>query len=250
MADTMNQLENPVTGAGEIWITIKDASDLLGISERHAWNIISANAFKTQKLLNKKRKKAYVLRADIEKFHKEEQERQTLAALGGSSPSEMSEMSEKIREFEISESEALRLSEKGQALSERALKVKNLPALLSEMHQKQETLAKDAAKWRVTAMWLGVLGLMLSGSLTYYLRDTKKALSEREKAISEKDKTISEGQKAISELSQQALALSEREKRALTTLSEREIYIKRLETGLTNETLTQIRKTDNDKGGL
>lgn len=60
--DTINQED------GQLWVTIRDASNLLGISERHAWNVITARGFQTKKLLNSHRKKTYVLRSDIEKF--------------------------------------------------------------------------------------------------------------------------------------------------------------------------------------
>jgi hypothetical protein len=220
MADIINQIENTETGNAELWITIKDASDLLGISERHTWNIILENGFQRKKLLNQSRKKTYVLRADIEKFYKEEQERQRLEALKSPSLSEMSEISEKRGEFEMSESEK-------SALSERDFKVKNLPALLSEMQNKQEILLKDAVKWKVTAFWISVLGIVIIGLFYFYLVDTKKALSESDKALSESQKALSE--------------ISEREKQAIRTLSEREIWINKLEQIVPKEKTEQLK---------
>ena len=81
MADVINQTQDTETGKSELWITIKDASDLLGISERHTWRILLENAWKTQKLLNEDRKKTYVLRSDVERYYKAEQERQKLEQL-------------------------------------------------------------------------------------------------------------------------------------------------------------------------
>ena len=78
MPDVINHIENTETGKTELWITIKDASDLLGISERHTWRILLENSWKTKKLQNKDRKKTYILRQDVEKYYKEEQERQGL----------------------------------------------------------------------------------------------------------------------------------------------------------------------------
>lgn len=221
MADIINQTENTETGKSELWITIKDASDLLGISERHTWNIVLENGFQRKKLLNKSRKKTYVLRTDIEKFYKEEQERQRLEALKPPSLSEISEKSEKRGEFEISESEKPPLSESQMAISEGNFKVKSLPALFSEMQKKQETLLKDATTWRVTTIWVSVLGVVIAGFLYFYLTDTKKALSEMNKAFSESQKALSE--------------MSEREKQAIKTISEREIYIKELELNIPQE---------------
>lgn len=227
MADIINHLENIETGESELWVTIKDASDLLGISERHTWNVVLENGFQRKKLLNKSRKKTYVLRLDIEKFHKEERERQRLEALKSPSLSEMSEISEKTGEFEMSESEKPSLSESQMAISERDFKVKSLPALLLEMQKKQEVLLEHATTWKVTALWVSVLGIVVAGFLYFYLTDTKKALSERERALSESQKALSE--------------MSEREKQAIMALSEREIYIKELELTIHKEKLGQIK---------
>ena len=71
MPDVINHIENTETGKAELWITIKDASDLLGISERHTWRILLENGWKTKKLQNKDRKKTYVLRLVVEKTYKE-----------------------------------------------------------------------------------------------------------------------------------------------------------------------------------
>lgn len=225
MSDVINQINND-KGEGELWITIKDASDLLGVSERHAWNIITAKGFQTKKLLNQHRKKTYVLRADIEKFYKAEQERQRLNALNTSPLSEKSEMSEIKGEFEMSESGKPSLSESGTALSER---VKSLPALLKDMQAKQENLQKGLVKWKVTSIWVSVLGLVVVGMLGLYLNETKTALSESEKAISERETRLSESQKALSEMSERVFMLSEREKDAIKTITERDKYITVLE---------------------
>lgn len=233
MPDIINHIENAETGQTDLWITIKDASDLLGISERHAWNIILENNFQRKKLLNQSRKKTYVLRADIEKFYKEDQERQRLEALKFPPLSEMSEISEKKGEFEMSESEKPSLSESQMALSERDFKSKSLPALLSEMQKKQEILLQQATKWRVTTIWISILGVVVAGFLGFYLADTKKALSERDMALSERDKVLSESQKSLSEM-------SEREKEAIKVISEREIYIKDLEQAMPKEELDHL----------
>lgn len=238
MTDVINQIDNE-QGESELWITIKDASDLLSVSERHAWNIITAKGLKTKKLLNQHRKKTYVLRADIEKYHKDEQERERLEALKGSPLSAKSALSEKEGVFEMSESGASPLSEGGLVLSDKA---KSLPALIREMQTKQETLQKGVVKWRVTSIWVSVLGLVIVTGLGLYLNEVKTSLSESQKAISERETRLSESQKALSELSERALMLSEREKEALKTVFEREDYIKRLEDTLPKDKLDELKK--------
>ncbi len=236
MTDIINQTQNTETGKSELWITIKDASDLLGISERHTWNVVLENVFQRKKLLNKSRKKTYVLRADIEKFHKEECERQGLEALKPYSSSEISEKSEKRGEFEISESGKFTLSESQMTILERDFKIKGLPALLSEMQKKQETLLKGATTWRVTTIWVSVLGVVVAGLLYFYLTDTKKVLSEMNKAFSESQRALSE--------------MSEREKQAIKTISEREIYIKELESAIPKEKTEQFKEGRRKERGI
>ena len=112
-------------------------------------------------------------------------------------------------------------------ISERDFKVKNLPALFSEMQKKQEVLLKDAVKWKVTAFWISVLGVVIAGLFYLYLTDTKRVLSEREKALSESQKALSE--------------MSEREKQAIKTVSEREIWINKLEQAVPREKIEQLK---------
>ena len=234
MADIINHIENIETGKSELWVTIKDASDLLGISERHTWNIVLENDFQRKKFLNKSRKKTYVLRTDIEEFYKEDLERQRLGALKTSSSSEISEKSAKRGEFEMSESEKVALSERAIRLSERDFKAGGVPALFSEMQKKQETLLKDLTKWRVTTFWVSVLGVVVAGFLYLYLTDTKKALSERNNALSESQKALSE--------------MYEREKQAIKATSEREIYIKELEQSIPQGELDRLKRERGTNG--
>lgn len=237
MSDIINHIENTETGEKELWITIKDASDLLGISERHAWNIISEKAFFTKKLLNQSRKKTYVKRADIEKYHKDEQERQRLEALKTPSFSEKSEIYEKKAEIEMSERASKLLSESQTALSERA---KPYLDLINDLRTKQEALQKGLVKWKVTSLWAGILGLVIAGMLGLYLVDVRTALSESQEAISERDKHLSESQKALFEMSETALSLSEREKEAL-------VYIKTLEDYIPKSKLAELQIKENEK---
>src|SRR3990167_8317236 len=101
MADVINQTQDAETGKSELWITIKDASDLLGISERHTWRIALQNAWSTQKLVNQDRRKTYILRSDVEKFYRADKERQRLEQLKSSGMSDMPSDTSDIGEFDI-----------------------------------------------------------------------------------------------------------------------------------------------------
>lgn len=243
MSDTILQIEND-KGELETWVTIKDASDLLGISERHAWNIISGKdykgrqkrpAMKTTIRDNNNRKKTYVKRSDIEKYYQAEQERQRLDALKTSPLSERSEMPGMKDEFERSERTTSPLSESGMALSESR---KSLPALLKEMQEREKTLQTSVVKWKTSLIWVGILGLVTASTLTLSLNEVKKALSERENRLSE-------SQKALSEMSERALTLSERQNEAIKTLSEREDYIRKLEDNIDKSKLDILKLKEN-----
>jgi len=220
MSDIINQMDNAGTGESEQWVTIKDASDLLGISERHAWHVITTRGFQTKKLLNHHRKKTYVLRADIEQFHRSEQERQKLEALKVHPLSALSEKSEERSEFELSA-----LSEIGKnSISESAERAK----------QAQIRLHKSIAVWMVTSLWIGILGAVVSGMLWLSLNEAKISLSE-------KDKAISESKKALSEMSGRLFMVSEREKGEVNRINDKEIYIKALEDNISMLKQDQLR---------
>jgi H+/gluconate symporter-like permease len=101
------------------------------------------------------------------------------------------------------------------------------------MQTKQEILLQQATKWRVTAIWISILGVVVVGFFYFYLADTKKALSERKMALSESQKAFSE--------------ISEREKRAIKTLSEREIWINKLEQNMPKEKIEQLKAEERKK---
>jgi hypothetical protein len=229
LSDTINQIPND-RGEHEVWITIKDASDLLGCSERHAWNVIAEKRIKTKKLLNQHRKKTYILRDDIEKYHREEQERDRLDSLRSSPLSEISEMSAKTTsEGESAMSE--RLSESRMALSERGT---SIPALLKGLQKEKEALIQSSVKWRVTAISTGTLCLVAVVAMGASLKSLNKVLLERETRLSE-------SQRSLSAMSERALALSEREKEAIKTIADREKYIQRLEDRIPAATLNELR---------
>ncbi|MBU4205201.1 hypothetical protein KKH26_03460 [Patescibacteria group bacterium] len=153
MADIINQTENTETGKSELWITIKDASDLLGISERHTWRIALQNAWKTQKLLNNDRKKTYILRADVEKYYQAERERQRL---------------EQLRSSDNPATSDIGVFDKSDIKNKPKSDIKNLPILLSDyrnmmvdLQKKQEQLIKNATLWKTTAIWLTILAVFL-----------------------------------------------------------------------------------------
>jgi hypothetical protein len=214
MSDIINQIDNTGTGESEQWITIKDASDLLGVSERHSWNIITARGFQTKKLLNQHRKKTYVLRLDIEQFHQAEQERQKLEALKGSPLSAISEKQVADSESAISESHRGNL--------------KTLPAMLKDMQTREVKLQKDIVKWRVTALAVSMSGLVICCILWLSLNEMKNSFRIDQQVIRD-------SQKALSVMSERLFMISEREKSEVKNIDDREIYIKSLEDTIKKE---------------
>ena len=223
MADTINQTQNTETGKAELWITIKDASDLLGISERHTWRIALQNAWKTQKLLNNDRKKTYILRADVEKYYQAERERQRLEQLRSSDNSDISD----IGVFDKSDIKNRPKSD-----------IKNLPILLSDyrnmmadLQKKQEQLIKNAILWRTTAIWLTVLAVFIGGFLGFSLYDSRKMMSDIKREMSDR----------INDLSDKATEAQKEILTAKDALFQKEIWINRLEQAIPKEKIEQLK---------
>jgi len=224
MADVINQIQDTETGKTELWITIKDASDLLGISERHTWRILLENAWKTQKLLNEDRKKTYVLRSDVEKYYKAEQERQKLEQLRSSS--DISDKTDKIVEFDKSDIKNKPKSD-----------IKNLPILLSDyrnmmtdLQKKQEQLIKNATLWKTTAIWLTVLAVFIGGFLGFFLYDSRKMMSDIKKEMTDR----------INDLSDKAETTQKELLTAKDALFQKEIWITKLEQTIPKEKIEQL----------
>lgn len=237
MADIINQVENDKTGGLEAWITIKDASDLLGVSERHAWRIATDHSFKTQKMLNNDRKKTYVLREDVEKFYKAEQERQRLDELKASPLSDKPDISDKYDKeglFDKSDIKTRPMSD-----------IKNVPILMSdyknilfELQKQQTELIRRATLWRITTIWIGVLSVVISGLLGLYIYDAKRAMSDIKTEMSDIRRTMSDKEKAMSDIITKAQSdLSDTK----DMLYKREIYINRLEQGLPKEKIDALK---------
>ena len=228
MADIINQTENTETGKSELWITIKDASDLLGISERHTWRIALENAWKTQKLLNNDRKKTYVLRADVEKYYQAERERQRL---------------EQLRSSDISAMSDIGVFDKSDIKNKPKSDIKNLPILLSdyrnmmvELQKKQEQLIKNATVWKTTAIWLTILAVFIGGFLGFFLYDSRKMMSDIKKEMTGR----------INDLSDKAETAQKELLTAKDVLFQKEIWINRLEQTIPKEKIEQL-KTEEKK---
>ncbi len=201
MPDIINQTENTETGKSELWLTIKDASDLLGISERHTWRIALQNSWKTQKLLNNDRKKTYILRADVEKYYQAERERQKLEQLKPPSLSDTPDISDKTDHTNVFDKSDIKNKPKSD--------IKNFPILLSdyrnmmlELQNKQEQLIKNATLWKTTAIWLTILTVFISGFLGFFSYDSRKMMSdikrETSKRINDLSDKVAEAQKELS----------------------------------------------------
>lgn len=227
MADVINQTENTETGKSELWITIKDASDLLGISERHTWRLTLQNAWKTQKLLNQDRKKTYLLRSDVEKFYIPGHERQKLEQLKPSDLSDTTHDTSDIGEFDIPDIKNKLKSDS-----------KNLPVLLSdyrnmtaELQKKQEQLIKNTTFWRTTAVWLTVLAVFVGGFLGFFLYDSRKMMSDVKKELTDRINALTDKEtEAQKELSNTKDALFQNE-----------IWINKLEQIIPKEKIEQLK---------
>ena len=223
MADVINQTQDTETGKSELWITIKDASDLLGISERHTWRILLENAWKTQKLLNEDRKKTYVLRADVEKYYQAERERQKL---------------EQLRSSDIPATSDIGVFDKSDIKNKPKSDIKNLPILLSdyrnmmtELQKKQEQLIKNATLWRTTAIWLTVLAVFIGGFFGFFLYDSRKMMSDIKKEMTGR----------INDLSDKAETAQKELLSAKDALFQKEIWINKLEQTIPKEKIEQIK---------
>lgn len=192
----------------KLWITIKDASDLLGYSERHMWRIVQKNAWESRKQLNISRKKTYVLRSDVEIFYKAEKERRKLEALKDPS-SDIPVLPDKKAELDKTD-----LSMEGtlSGLSDK----KTLPVILTEYKQiildhqaKQEKLIKKSTLWKTTAIWISVIVILVSGIMTFWLSDLKISLSDTKKTLVTKERALSDNLNALS-VNQKALADKEK----------------------------------------
>ncbi len=230
MTDTINQTQNTETGKAELWITIKDASDLLGISERHAWRVALQNTWKTQKLLNNDRKKTYILRADVEKYYQAERERQKLEQLSSFSSSDnpdISDKTDKIGEFDKSDSKNKSKSDS-----------KNLPILLSDyrnmmadLQKKQEQLIKSTTLWKTTAIWLSILAVFIGGFMGFFLYDSRKMMSDIKNEMSAR----------INDLSDKTTEAQKELLTAKDALFQKEIWINKLEQIMPKEKIEQLK---------
>ena len=227
MADIINQTDNTETGKSELWITIKDASDLLGISERHTWRIALQNVWKTQKLLNKDRKRTYFLRSDVEKYYKAERERQRLEQLRPPPSSDISDKPDKIGVFDKSDIKNKPMSD-----------IKNLPILMSdyrnmlmEQQNKQEQLIKNATLWKTTAIWLTILAVFISGFLGFFLYDSRKMMSDIKREASER----------INDLSDKVTETQNELSNTKETVYKKEIWINKLEQIIPKEKIEELK---------
>jgi hypothetical protein len=234
MANIINQVDNSTTGTPELWITIKDASDLLGVSERHAWRISTDNAFKTQKMINQDRKKTYVLRADVEKFAHAERERQRLDKIKSSPISDkydIHDMPDIKGENDMSDI--------------KSGDVRHHPVLMSdsrntflEMHKQQMELIKREAVWRTAAIAITASSLTICAIAGVLIYDSRKAMSDIKTEMSDIRKTMSDKERAMSDIINKAQTEAASIK---DTLFQRELYINRIEQILPKEKLDEIK---------
>lgn len=230
MADIINQTQNTETGKTELWITIKDASDLLGISERHTWRIALQNVWKTQKQLNKDRKKTYILRADVDKYYQAERERQRLEQLKSTPLSDTPDISDNTSNIGVLDKSDI----KNKPMSD----IKNLPILLSDyrkmmadLQKKQEQLIENTTLWKTTAIWLTILVVFIGGFLGFSLYDSRKMMSDIKKEMSDR----------INDLSDKATEVQKELSNTKDALFQKKIWINKLEQAIPKEKIEQLK---------
>lgn len=194
------------TDKEEIWITIKDASDLLGYSERHTWRIAQTNDWTTKKELNQLKRKTFVSRKDVEFFYNKERERQPLETLNKSAKSALPD---KNSIFDMS---GKAMSDKFPALDSQS----TLPALLSEYKKSFSELQENKAKllqkvtlWKTSLFWLIALTVVTGSVLVYILSDKTHILSEQKEALNSQKSLISLLNSNLSGLSDKLSSMSD-----------------------------------------
>lgn len=249
--DTVN-IEGVGTDKERVWITIKDASDLLGYSERHTWRLATKCGWKQRKKLNNLRRKVYVPRDEVEEYYKQEQERQKLEQLNSDNP----DKTDNTDPFAKSDKP---MSDKSKVLSDnQALQrtMESLPILLSdykkmqeEYHNKQEKLIRDKAFWKTSALWIIGFTVVVSAFLSYYIYDTKLTLSDRKQELSDirlrlsgKDNQMQELTKRVNSLSDKVIDTQDNLLGTKETLSSKKEWINTLEGSMSERKLEQIRQ--------
>lgn len=207
MSDKDTIIVNDVgTGREEIWITIKDASDLLGYSERHTWRIAQTNGWKTKKELNQLKRKTFVSRKDVEAFYNKERERHPLETLDKSDKPAMPDKNS------ILDMSGKAMSDKFPALNSQ----ETLPVLLSEYKKSFSELQENKAQllqkvtfWKTSLFWLIALSVITGSSLLYTLSDKIYTLSEQKEALNNQKSLISLLNSNISDLSDKLSSMSD-----------------------------------------
>ena len=203
-----------VDKAGDHWISVKDASDLLGCSERHVWRLALQHGWETKKEKSEKKRKTYVLRSAVVLFYEKERARHPLSPLSNSDNPDMSDKKSLSDMPDIARSDLRPLSDA--PLSDLILAPemrKSLPALLEDYAKtksREAVLIKRVALWQSSTFWLGVLAVAICGFLSYILSDFGKRLSVKETLLSEKEEALVASNTALVSLNATASSLSDK----------------------------------------
>ena len=207
MSDKDTIIVNDVgTDKEEIWITIKDASDLLGYSERHTWRIAQSNGWKTKKELNQLKKKTFVPRKDVELFYNKEHERQPMDTLGKPDKSAMADKNSILDMSDIT------MSDKVSAINTQ----NTFPAMILEykksFHELQENkaiLLQKVTFWKTSLFWLLALVTITVSVLLYTLSDKIHTLAEQKESLNNQKTIISLLNSNVSGLSDKLTSMSD-----------------------------------------
>lgn len=192
------------------WITIKTASNMLGVSERRVWEIIDDQDLKTIKETDNFRLKTFVRQADIEKYLKQGPK---------TSPGATSEATSEVATSE------LRLKSEPRGLTSEVFR--NFEEVFLK-HQKEYIMAqKRAVAWKTFALCLAFFGVCLFGVVGYWLTDTKTSLAQSQESIASLNSKVETIQQDLNKAKEEA--------------SKQSLYIQRLEQNLPSRTLEELK---------
>lgn len=208
-----------VEANGDLWVSIKDASDLLGCSERNVWRIAKTNKWQHKKEKSSNKRKTFLLRKDVEKFHKQEQERTALKPLGSpDNPANpdgnvLSDTSDKGLPDNGHKSVNTNMALSG-IMSDMDLTkpvpiiVRDFQQIILKLHENKEAIAKRVVFWQTSTFWLASLSVLVCGLLLFYLSDKTKVLAQKEKALNESYASVSLLNNTVGTLSDKMTTMS------------------------------------------
>ena len=194
---------------GDQWISIKDASDLLGCSERHIWRLISRYRWESKKEKSANKQKAFVLRQAVEKFSQEERSRSPLHKLNpGLSDHDNADTSAQKPFSALSDHAKSDVTMPMETLRSFPVLLKEYQASIAQLHKEKETFSRSVVFWKTSVFWLTGLSVLTCALLLFYLSDKSKVLAQKEKALSDSYASVSLLNNTVGTLSDKVAQMS------------------------------------------